>query len=147
MLKLHNLCSAGKKRKRVGRGGVHGGTSCRGNGGQNKRSGGGVSPLFEGGQMPLVRRLPKRGFTNASFKTRYEVINLGHLNDRFDDGALITYEALVENGIVRCSRRMIKILGDGILTKKFVVHAHAASQEARNLIERQGGSFVLIPER
>ena len=146
MLNLHSLRSAGKKRKRIGRGGAHGGSSCRGNGGQ-KKHGKGPGLLFEGGQMPLVRRLPKRGFTNAPFKKQYEVINIARLNDRFDDNAVITLDALIESGIIRGSCKMIKILGSGVLNKKLTVHAHAASAEARKSIELQGGSLILISER
>lgn len=146
MLNLHNLRSAGKKRKRIGRGGAHGGSSCRGNGGQ-KKYGKGPGLLFEGGQMPLVRRLPKRGFTNAPFKKQYEVINVARLQDHFDDNAVITVEALIESGIIHNACAAIKILGGGTLTKKLTVHAHAASAQARTSIEQKGGSLILIPER
>src|SRR5438309_1235853 len=101
MLKLNKINSAGKKRKRVGRGGARGATSGRGFGGQKSRTGAGVGVLFEGGQMPLIRRLPKRGFNNKAFAVSYQIVNVDYLNDVFDDGATITYEMMREHRIIK----------------------------------------------
>ncbi len=147
-MELNNLVSLVEKRKRIGRGGSRGGTSGKGSKGQNARSGGGVAANFEGGQMPLTRRLPKRGFSNFRFKTTYEVINLDRLALVFDDGAEITQEALVEKGFIKGKNPgLIKILGDGDLAKKFIVHAHAFSKSAEEAIKSLGGEVHLINER
>lgn len=134
-----------KTRKRVGRGPGSGlgKTSGKGHKGQNARSGGGVRPGFEGGQLPLFRRLPKRGFTNAPFKTEYAVINLSDLN-RFDDGAVITPEILKEMGLVKNQLDGIKVLGNGTLEKKLVVKAHKFSNVAKEQIEKLGGKVEVI---
>ena len=127
-MKLNSIYApygATKTRKRVGRGigsGL-GKTSGKGHKGQNARSGGGVRPGFEGGQLPLYRRLPKRGFSNALFKTRYATINLSDLN-KFEDGAVITPELLKEMGLVKKQLDGIKVLGNGTLEKKVIVKAH-----------------------
>src|ERR1700730_6339704 len=126
-MKLHELSSAtGSRhtRKRVGRGvgSGMGKTSTRGHKGQNARSGGGVRPGFEGGQNPLFRRLPKRGFTNISRK-EYAVVNLEDLN-KFADGSEVTPETLMESGVVRNPKSGIKILGNGELTVKLTVKAN-----------------------
>lgn len=148
MLKLNNLESSGKRRKRIGRGGSRGGSSGRGMGGQNSRSGGGVGPQFEGGQMPLIRRLPKRGFSNARFTKEFEIVNLDQLNDRFDSDATITVVELVAAGLVKGKKgKFVKILGTGVLDKKFTVHAHAFSNTAREAIQKQGGAALVIEER
>ena len=120
-MKLHSLTvneGATKNRKRVGRGpgSGTGKTSGKGHKGQNARSGGGVRPGFEGGQLPLFRRIPKRGFSNAKFKTVYAVINLSDL-DKFEDGAVITPELLKEMGLVKQQLDGIKVLGKGKLSK------------------------------
>lgn len=134
-----------KTRKRVGRGPGSGlgKTSGKGHKGQNARSGGGVRPGFEGGQLPLFRRLPKRGFTNAPFKTEYAVINLSDLN-KFDDGAVITPEILKEMGLVKNQLDGIKVLGNGTLEKKLVVKAHKFSNVAKEQIEKLGGKVEVI---
>ena len=113
---MHPNEGATTTRKRVGRGPGSGlgKTSGKGHKGQNARSGGGVRPGFEGGQLPLFRRLPKRGFTNAMFKTRYAVINLSDLNE-FDNGAVVTPEILKDMGIVKNTLDGIKVLGNGTL--------------------------------
>ena len=142
-MKLHSLQPAPgavKTRKRVGRGvgsGL-GKTSGRGQKGQNSRSGGGVRIGFEGGQSPLFRRLPKRGFSNARFKTTYAVINLSDL-DKFEDGATVTPELLKEMGLIKQSLDGIKVLGNGTLTKKLNVKAHKFSSVAKEKIEKLGG--------
>ncbi len=145
MVRLNELDSAGKRRKRVGRGGSRGGTSGKGNKGQKARSGPHLGVIFEGGQMPLTRRLPKRGFTNAPFKTSYEVINIKLLNG-FEAGATVTKEALVEKGIIKRADRLLKILGDGALDRKLVVYADAFSKSAAAAITSGGGQVHLVRE-
>ena len=136
---------ATKARKRVGRGvgSGTGKTSGKGEKGQNARSGGGVRPGFEGGQLPLFRRLPKRGFSNAKFKTRYAVINLSDLN-RFEDGAVVSPELLREMGILKNQLDGVKVLGNGTLEKKLVVKAHKFSSVAKEQIEKLGGKAEVI---
>lgn len=133
-----------KKNKRVGRGdgSGHGKTSCRGHKGQGARSGGGTRPGFEGGQMPLQRRVPKRGFHNP-FRTRMSLVNLGQL-EIFASGSEITPELLVEHGLVRGKRAKIKILADGSLSKSLTVRAHGFSSKAKEKIETLGGKAELI---
>ena len=132
-------------RKRVGRGTGSGlgKTSGKGHKGQNARSGGGVRPGFEGGQLPLFRRLPKRGFSNARFKTKYATINLSDLN-RFEDGAVITPELLKEMGLIKNGLDGIKVLGNGKLTKKLTVKAHKFSSSVQREIESNGGKIEVI---
>ena len=129
-----------QSKKIVGRGPGSGlgKTSGKGHKGQNARSGGGVRPGFEGGQLPLFRRLPKRGFTNAKFKTEYAVINLSDLN-KFEDGAVVTPELLKEMGLVKQQLDGIKVLGNGKLEKKLVVKAHKFSNVAKEQIEKLSG--------
>ena len=147
-MKLHTMKpneGATFTRKRVGRGigsGL-GKTSGKGHKGQNARSGGGVRQGFEGGQLPLFRRLPKRGFSNAMFKTRYAVINLSDLN-KFEDGAVVTPELLSEMGLVKKQLDGIKVLGNGKLEKKLVVKAHKFSDVAKEQIEKLGGKAEVI---
>ena len=147
-MKLHTIYpndGAVKTRKRVGRGAGSGlgKTSGKGQKGQNSRSGGGVRPGFEGGQLPLFRRLPKRGFSNAPFKVRYATINLSDLN-RFEDGALVTPEILKEIGLVKNQLDGIKVLGNGTLEKKVNVKAHKFSSVAKEQIEKMGGKAEVI---
>ena len=142
-MKLHTLYpndGATKKRKIVGRGPGSGlGKTCgKGHKGQNARSGGGVRPGFEGGQLPLFRRLPKRGFTNAKFKTVYAVINLTDLN-KFEDGSVITPELLKDMGILKNQLDGVKVLGNGKLEKKLTVKANQFSDTAVAAIEALGG--------
>ncbi|GAA0381082.1 50S ribosomal protein L15 [Bacillus horti] len=146
-MKLHELKPAEgsrKERNRVGRGigSGNGKTSGRGHKGQNSRSGGGVRPGFEGGQNPLARRLPKRGFTNPNRK-EYAIINLDTLN-RFEADTTVTPELLLETGIVKNSRDGIKILGNGELTVKLTVQANKFSQAAVEKIEAAGGKTEVI---
>jgi large subunit ribosomal protein L15 len=133
-----------RKRKRVGRGdgSGHGKTSCRGHKGQGSRSGGNTKPGFEGGQMPLQRRVPKRGFRNP-FKIEMTVINLDQL-DALSEGAEITPEFLQERGLLRGKGRRVKILGDGTLSKALTVKAHAFSATAKEKIEATGGKAELV---
>ena len=126
------------RKKRVGRGGKYSKTAGRGEKGQNARSGGGVRPGFEGGQLPLFRRLPKRGFSNAKFKVEYATINVSDL-DKFEDGAVVTPELLKEMGIVKKQLAGIKVLGNGELTKKLTVKAAKFSATAVEKIEKMGG--------
>lgn len=133
------------KPKRVGRGNGsgHGTYSCRGIKGQKARTSGGVRPLFEGGQNPLVRRLPyKRGFNNV-FRTEYAIVNVGRLNG-FPDGTEVTPEQLVAAGIVKSLRSPIKILGEGDLERRLVVRAHKFSEVARSKIESMGGKAEVV---
>ncbi|MGO3732565.1 MAG: 50S ribosomal protein L15 [Vagococcus sp.] len=146
-MKLHELHPAeGSRhvRNRVGRGpsSGNGKTSGRGQKGQKSRSGGGVRLGFEGGQTPLFRRLPKRGFTNINRKD-YAVVNLDVLN-RFEDGAEVTSTTLIEAGIVKDEKAGIKILGNGELTKKLNVKAAKFSKSAQSAIEAAGGSVEVI---
>ena len=124
---------------RVGRGhgSGNGKTAGRGHGGQKSRSGGGVRPGFEGGQMPLYRRLPKRGFTNRN-SLRIVGINLSML-DKFEDGSTVTVESLIEAGIIKNPRDGVKILGNGEITKKLIVQVNAFSASAKEKIEAAGG--------
>ena len=146
-MKLHELKPAEGSRKvrnRVGRGtsSGNGKTSGRGQKGQNSRSGGGVRLGFEGGQTPLFRRLPKRGFTNVNRK-EYAVVNLDVLN-RFEDGTEVTPVTLVEAGIVKNEKAGIKVLANGELTKKLTVKAAKFSKAAEDAIVAAGGSIEVI---
>jgi large subunit ribosomal protein L15 len=146
-MKLSDLTPApgsSKKRKRVGRGdgSGHGKTSCRGHKGQGARSGGGTRPGFEGGQMPLQRRLPKRGFHNP-FRVEMSVVNLGQL-ENFPSGSEVTPETLAERGLLGRKQLRIKILGDGSLSKSLTVKAHGFSAKAKEKIEASGGKVELI---
>ncbi|MBM4764922.1 50S ribosomal protein L15 [Bacillus sp. B15-48] len=146
-MKLHELKPAEgsrQERKRKGRGigSGNGKTAGKGHKGQNARSGGGVRPGFEGGQTPLARRLPKRGFTNINRK-EYAVVNLDALN-RFEDGTEITPELLVETGLVKKELAGIKILAKGNLEKKLTVKAHKFSSAAKEAIETAGGQTEVV---
>lgn len=146
-MKLHELQPAEgsrKERSRVGRGlgSGNGKTSGRGMKGQNSRSGGGVRTGFEGGQMPIYRRLPKRGFKNVWAKT-YAEVNVESLN-RFEDGAVVDPVALVESGILKNVRDGIRILGKGELTKKLTVRANGFTKSAEEKITAAGGQIEKI---
>jgi large subunit ribosomal protein L15 len=145
-MKLHELKYAEgskSKKKRVGRGPSSGWgkTAGKGHKGQKARSGSGIHPWSEGGQMPLQRRLPKRGFTNI-FKKEYEILNVDRLEEKFDAGTEITLERLKEANLVR-GRKMVKILGQGELTKQFHIHAHAFSKSAVEKIKALGGDVTI----
>ncbi len=130
---------AAKNRKRVGRGigsGYHK-TAGRGHKGQKSRSGGGIHPWFEGGQMPLQRRIPKRGFTNI-FRKEFAIVNVHQLNC-FEDGAVVDAAALAEMGLVNVGVERIKILGNGLLNKKLTVKVAALSATAKEKISQAGG--------
>ena len=143
-MRLHDLSPADgarKNRKRKGRGvgsGL-GKTAGRGTKGHNARSGGGVRPGFEGGQMPLHRRLPKRGFTNI-FKTPVEVVNIRDLN-RFESGSVIDQKALAEAGLISGRAKQVKILGQGDLNVALTLQVGSASKSAREKIEAAGGKL------
>ncbi len=146
-MKLHEMkYTEGSRRDRfrVGRGvgSGNGKTSGRGQKGQNARSGGGVSLGFEGGQTPLYRRLPKRGFTNFTRK-EYAIVNVSTLNN-FDEGTVVTPELLVATGIIKKTLDGVKILGDGELEKKLTVKANKFSQSAQAAIEKVGGTVEVI---
>jgi large subunit ribosomal protein L15 len=146
-MRLHDLKprpGARHRRKRLGQGesSGHGKTSGRGGKGQTARSGSSVRIGFEGGQMPLIRRIPKRGFNNARFALRYVPVNLEMLN-RFEDGAQVDPGALEARGLARTGRK-IKILGGGELTRKLTIQAHAFSASARAKIEKLGGACQLL---
>jgi len=147
-MKLHELSpnpGSVKVRKRVGRGAGSGlgKTSGKGHKGQNARSGGGVRVGFEGGQLPLFRRLSKRGFNNYEFRTVYATVNVGDLN-RFDEGTTVTPELLIESGLVKKELDGIKVLGNGELTKKLTVKANKFSDSAKTKIENIGGKTEVI---
>ena len=137
---------AHKRRMRIGRGesSGKGKTSGRGNKGCQSRSGGGTRPLHEGGQMPIFRRLPKRGFSNFHFRTEFAVVNLLRLERSFEDGATVDPATLFDRRLIDRNKGYVKVLGHGELTKKLVVHAHAVSQAAREAIEKAGGTITLI---
>ena len=146
-MKLNNLYPAPKsvkKRKRVGRGcgSGHGFTSGRGSKGQNSRSGGGVRPGFEGGQMPLYRRVPKRGFTSI-FKKNYSIVNIDRLNI-FKDGDIVTQKELIDKGIIKKIEYGVKILAKGSLNKKLTIKANKFSQKAISEIESVGGKIEVV---
>ena len=147
-MKLHELeavYGSTKNRKRVGRGqgSGTGKTSGKGEKGQNARSGGGVRPGFEGGQLPLFRRLAKRGFNNYNFRTVYSTVNVEDLN-RFEDDTVVTIELLKEVGLINKELDGVKVLGNGELTKKLTVRANAFTRSAIEKINNNGGKTEVI---
>ena len=147
-MKLHELSSLDgsvKNRKRVGRGpgSGTGKTSGKGEKGQNARSGGGVRPGFEGGQLPLFRRLSKRGFNNYEFRTVYSTVYVSDLN-RFEDGTVVDTALLKEVGLIKKELDGVKVLGNGELTKKLTVKANAFTKSAQEKIETIGGKTEVI---
>jgi large subunit ribosomal protein L15 len=147
-MRLHNLSprpGAKHRRKRLGQGesSGHGKTSGRGGKGQTARSGSSIRIGFEGGQMPLIRRMPKRGFNNAAFATRYIPVNLENL-EQFDNGATVDEAALRKAGLANGTLKLIKVLGTGELKKKLTVSAHAFSASAKAAIEKAGGTCNII---
>ena len=138
---ITRLAGPHKRRKRVGRGRGSGrGKTCgRGHKGYGARSGSRIRGLQEGGQMPTFRRIPKRGFSNVRFETRYAIVNVGDLEERFEAGVHVTPQVLREAGLIRNTRDPIKILGDGALTKKLVVDAAKFSKSAEEKIKSAGG--------
>ncbi|MBI5384966.1 MAG: 50S ribosomal protein L15 [Verrucomicrobia bacterium] len=150
-MRLHTLTNrpgARHRRKRLGQGesSGHGKTSGRGGKGQTARSGSSIRPGFEGGQMPLIRRIPKRGFNNARFTVRYIPVNLECLNV-FEDGTRVDEAVLRKTGLANGTLKRIKILGDGELKKKLTVVAHGFSASAKEKIEKAGGTVEIIAKR
>lgn len=148
-MQLHELKPAAgsrTKRKRVGRGiaSGHGKTAGRGQKGQGARSGGTKGPHFEGGQTPLYRRMPKRGFTRGRFAVRQAVVNLKDLAARFESGETVTLEKLVEKGLVQPAEERVKVLGEGEAPANLTVQAHAFSKEAARKIEAAGGKAEVV---
>ena len=148
-LKLHTLSpveGARHKKKIVGRGtgSGHGKTSGRGENGQKSRSGASIPAWFQGGQTPLYRRVPKRGFNNARFRTEYATINLSDLNKYFNDGDEVTPELLKEKGIIKQQLCGVKVLGNGELEKKLTIKANRFSSSAVTKIESAGGKAEVI---
>jgi large subunit ribosomal protein L15 len=135
---------ATKKRKRIGRGpgSGHGGTATKGHKGHQARAGGGKRKGFEGGQMPLTRRIPKFGFKNP-FRVEYQVVNVGLLEERFEAGNNVDVAALYERGVLQRKRAPVKLLGNGTLTKNLHITLDAASESARQKVESAGGTLVL----
>lgn len=143
---VHTGIQKRKARKRIGRGpgSGHGKTSGRGHKGYFSRSGSKRRQGFEGGQMPLFRRVAKRGFNNAAFADRVVIVNVGQLEKAFDDGTEVTVDLLVTRGMVPSRHDALKVLGDGELTKKFVVKANHFSKSAEEKIVAAGGKFERI---
>ena len=147
MLSLNNVTKIKKDRKRIGRGGDSGGTSGRGHKGQNARSGGKVKASFEGGQMAITRRLPKRGFKNTRFATEICIVNLTDLERHFDEGATVDQASLGAKRLVKkASRVQVKLLGKGTLTKKLIVSVHQYSASAKTAITKAGGEIKAVVE-
>ena len=149
---LHNLVAplgARHKKKRLGRGQAsgHGKTSGKGGKGQKARKSGNVRPGFEGGQLPLARRLPKRGFKNHDFRTDYVVVNVGRVAERFDANAVIDPAALIAAGLVSRTRDKVKLLATGDVPHALKLRVHAVSASAREKIEAKGGTVEIIGEK
>lgn len=147
MLKLNNLgmpkgANRDKKRRGRGPGSGQGKTGGRGHKGQKARSGGGIPPWFEGGQMPLNRRLPKRGFTNI-FKKTFQLVNVDDLEARFDTGATVNGDSLQQVGLVKYTDRPIKLLGRGKVEKTFTIEVAKASKSAVAAVESAGGKVTV----
>ena len=148
-MRLHNLkprpgAKHRSKRKGLGESSGHGKTSGRGGKGQTARAGSGIRLGFEGGQMPLLRRIPKRGFNNTAFGTHLSIINVETLN-AFDNGEIVTPEVLLEQGILKKLLEGVKVLGTGDLTKKLTVKAQQFSATAREKITKAGGTCEDLP--
>lgn len=148
---LKTVCSKGTKyatRNRIGRGTGSGSgkTSGRGHKGRGQRSGGSRRAGYEGGQMPIYRQVPKRGFTNARFRTDYTILNVGLL-DGFEDGATVDLEAILAKGLASKNTDLLKLLGNGDLGKKLTVRAQRFSKSAREKIEKAGGTIVELDAR
>jgi large subunit ribosomal protein L15 len=143
---LHAPKGANKKKRRVGRGGSSGmGTTAgRGNKGQQSRSGGKVYVGFEGGQMPLYRRIARRGFSNYKFKKEYAIVNLRDIEIKYEDGDTVSRETLIQKGLLKRSSPPVKILGDGDITKKITVTVARISESAKEKIEKAGGSVTVL---
>lgn len=135
---------ATKKKQIVGRGnGSKGGTSGRGSNGQNARSGGGTRPGFEGGQMPLYRRIARRGFSNYPFKKEYQLVYIRDINDRYENEDTVNFETLKEKGLVSGKSGLVKILSTGEIDKKVFVDVDKISGTAKEKIEKAGGKIIV----
>ena len=148
---LKTVCSKGTKyegRRRIGRGigSGSGKTSGRGHKGQGSRSGYSRKPGFEGGQMPIYRRVPKRGFTNARFRTDYTIVNVGAF-DAFEDGAVVDLQAVLNAGLASLNTPLLKVLGNGELNRKLTIRAQKFSKSAQAKIEAAGGSIQVLDGR
>lgn len=143
---VHRGIRRNKPRKRIGRGigSGHGKTATRGSKGQGSRSGSSTSPIFEGGQMPLVRRIPKRGFNNRWADT-VAIVNLASLEKHFQSGEEVSPKALHGKGLLKGGFDLLKVLGEGELTKSLKVSAHKFSRTAAEKIEKAGGQAVVLP--
>ena len=150
MTQLHTLKPLVKKRKVTGRGGGRGGSSGKGTKGQNARSGGGVRASFEGGQMPLLRRTPKRGFSNVDFQEEILTVDLKRLTELFPEGHTITKEVLIQSNVIRPKKSKgafkLKVLGNQA-TKKMIIHADAFSKGAHQALSNIGGEARLTEEK
>jgi large subunit ribosomal protein L15 len=147
MLQLNKLVAVKAKRKRVGRGGDRGGMSGRGHDGQKCRPGSGseIAATFEGGQMPLIRRIPRRGFNNSNFRIENNIVSLDVLSKKFVNGDEINLDALIAKGIFKKNTLgSVKVLGGGLLEKKLTIHANAFSKGAIQAIEKAGGKALVI---
>ncbi len=148
---LQTVYSKGKPyqtRRRIGRGTGSGSgkTSGRGHKGRGQRSGASRRAGYEGGQMPLYRRVPKRGFTNARFRTDYTIINVGKF-EAFADGATVDFDAVIASGLASMNTRLLKVLGNGDLSKKLTVRAHKFSSSAKQKIEAAGGTVTMLDSK
>lgn len=146
MLQLNSLDKITKKRKRVGRGGKRGRYAGRGKGGQGSRTGSTseISPFFEGGQMPLVRRIPRRGFNNP-MKKDVRIVNVCDLDNKFASGDTVTKDTLIAKGLIKGKGNYaVKVLGTGALTKQLTVNVNAVSESAAQVIQNAGGAVYLI---
>ena len=143
---VHRGIQKNRKRKRVGRGpgSGHGKTCGRGHKGAGSRAGNSAHVTFQGGAMPLIRRVPKRGFNNR-WALNVVVVNVGQINDAFEEGAEVTIEALVAKNIAKGRFDQLKILGEGELSKKLTISAHRFSKSAAEKIEKAGGTMVVVP--
>lgn len=145
---VHRGIRKNKQRRRIGRGigSGHGKTAGRGHKGQGSRAGASVHPTFQGGAMPLVRRIPKRGFNNR-WALRVAVVNLGQIDKSFEAGEEVTLDALAARNLAKGNFDLLKVLGDGELTKKLNISAHRYSKSAVAKIEKAGGKAVVLPAR
>lgn len=146
LAEILKLAGRHRRRKRIGRGAGSGsGKTCgRGHKGAGSRAGSKRRAMSEGGQMPLFRRVPKRGFSNFAFRTTFSVVNVSELEQRFDAGAHVTPEAILEAGLIRNLQHKVKILGDGDLTKGMKVEASKFSKSAAEKIKAAGGEAIVI---
>jgi large subunit ribosomal protein L15 len=135
-----------KKRLGCGRGSGHGETCTRGQKGQRSTSGGTKGPGFEGGQMPLMRRIPKSGFNNTRFTRRFECVSVEQIEKFFEPSVEITPEVMLKRGLI-CNTKRVKILGNGKLERNFKVSAHSFSESAKKKIEKAGGSAVVLEQK